>query len=477
MTEATATALNQQDTVIGESSDGRLPSSFRDPGGFLFMRDQVLYRQVNRSHQRHYDLLQDSGLYKELISRGLLIPHEEVSLDSGSQRAYKTLKPEVIPFVSYPYEWSFSQLQDAALVTLRVQKLAVQFGMSLKDTSAYNIQFKAGKPVLIDTLSLEGLVEGAPWVAYRQFCQHFLGPLALMGCVDARLGQLLRVHIDGVPVDLTSRLLSWRKYSSFSLLLHLHLHALAQRRFNARANPTGLRRLSRSGLFGLIDNLETAVRRLRWEPQQINWVRYYEHERCQAAAFQEKSRIVADWLDKMVPAVQSIWDFGANTGHFSRLASQRGIFTVSIDADAACVEMNYKECGRQGETRLLPLLLDLTNPSAAKGWQNRERMSLLERGPADLAFALAIVHHLAISNNLPFRKIAEFFSGCCKRLMIEFIPKTDLQVQRMLDTRVDIFGEYTQQAFEHEFSQVFSLRERAPITGSGRTLYLMEKVT
>jgi len=475
LAESTATVLKH--AAIRGASDRRLPSSFRDSSGFLFVRDGILYRQVNRSYQQHYDLLQDSGLYKELVSRGLLIPHEEVLLDCNSQVSYKTLKPEVVPFVSYPYEWSFSQLQDTALATLQVQKLALRFGMSLKDASAYNIQFRSGRPVLIDTLSFERYAEGAPWVAYRQFCQHFLGPLALMSCVDARLGQLLRIHIDGVPIDLTSRLLSWRKYFSFSQFIHLHLHALAQRRFSAKARPTGFRRLSRSGFLGLIDNLETAVRKLRWQPQRTPWADYYCHNDYRAGAFQEKTRIVADWLDKIVPAVQSIWDFGANTGYFSRLASQRGIFTVSIDADPWCVEMNYQQCCRQGETQLLPLLLDLTNPSAAKGWQNQERMSLLDRGPADLAFALAIVHHLAISNNLPLRKIAEFFSRCCKRLVIEFVPKTDLQVQKMLDTREDIFGDYTQQAFEHEFGQVFSLRERASIVDSGRTLYLMEKVT
>jgi hypothetical protein len=443
----------------------------------LFTRDGTLYRHVNRSHQHHYDLLIGSGLYKTLVEHGLLIPHEEILFDSAPETAHKTLKPEVIPFVSYPYEWSFSQLKDAALATLQIQKLALQFGMSLKDASAYNMQFKAGKPVLIDTLSLERQVEGAPWVAYRQFCLHFLGPLALMSRVDARLGQLLRIHIDGVPIDLTSRLLSWRKYFSFSLFIHLQLHALAQRRFSAKARPTGLRRLSRSGFLGLIDNLETAVRKLRWQPQQTDWASYYCHTDYEAAAFQEKTRIVAAWLDKMVPAAQSVWDFGANTGHFSRLASQRGIFTVSIDSDLACVEMNYQQSRRQQETHMLPLYQDLTNPSSDLGWHNQERMSLLDRGPADLAFALAIVHHLTISNNLPLRRIAEFFGQSCKRLVIEFVPKADAQVQRLLASRKDIFDEYTQQAFEHEFSRVFALRERAPIVGSERTLYLMEKVT
>jgi ribosomal protein L11 methylase PrmA len=442
----------------------------------LFVQDGTLYRQVNQSYRQHYDLLQNSGLYKELVSCGLLIPHEEVSLASPSQTAYKTLKPEVIPFVSYPYEWSFSQLQDAALATLQVQKLALVFGVSLKDASAYNMQFKAGKPVLIDTLSFERYAEGAPWVAYRQFCQHFLGPLALMSRVDVRLGQLFRVHIDGVPVDMANRLLSWQKYFSFGLLIHLHAHALAQRRFSAKPCATDLRQVSRSGLFGLIDSLETTVRKLRWQPPQTEWAKYYSNTNYEAAAFQEKAQIVAKWLDKMVPAPRCVWDFGANTGHFSRLANQRGSFTVSMDGDPGCVEMNYKECCRQGETQLLPLLVDMTNPSAALGWQNQERMSLLDRGPADLVLALAIVHHLAISNNLPLSKIAEFFSRCCKRLVIEFVPRTDLQVQKMLGTREDIFGGYTRQAFEHEFSQVFSLRERAPIVGSGRTLYLMERV-
>lgn len=459
-----------------QSSGGPIPSSFRDPSGFLFVQDGTLYRQVNHSYRQHYDSLLNSGLYKALVEHGLLISHEEVLLDSGSCLLYKTLKPEVVPFVSYPYEWSFSQLQDAALATLQVQKLALRFGMSLKDASAYNIQFKAGKAVLIDTLSFECYAEGAPWVAYRQFCQHFLGPLALMSRVDVRLGQLFRVNIDGVPLDLASRLLSWRKYFSFSLFVHLHIHSLAQRRFTAKALPTGFRRLSRSGFLGLIDNLETAARKLTWQPQQTEWASYYSNANYESAAFQEKTLIVTKWLDKMVPAAQSVWDFGANAGHFSRLASQRGIFTVSMDADPDCVEMNYKQCCRQGETQLLPLLLDLTDPSAALGWLNQERMSLLDRGPADLAFALAIVHHLAISNNLPLRRIAEFFSRSCNRLVIEFVPKSDSQVQRMLATREDIFGEYTQQAFEHEFARFFAIQDSIRISGSQRTLYWMEKV-
>lgn len=464
---------------LPESSGGPLPSSFRDPSGFLFRRGGTLYRQVNRSHKQHYDLLISSGLYKTLVERELLIPHEEVSFDSPSIKTHKTLKPEVVSFISYPYEWSFSQLQDAALVTMQIQKLALQFGMSLKDASAYNIQFHKGTPLLVDTLSLEQYVEDLPWVAYRQFCQHFLAPLALMSRVDGRLNQVARNHIDGVPLDFAGRLLPWRTCFSLPLFLHIHLHARAQRRYSSKEMPARNRRLSRNSFLGLIDSLEAAVKRLSWNDndKSADWSDYYSRSSYDSVSFQDKIRIVSEWLDKLHPVPRCLWDFAANTGLFSRLASRRGIFTVSIDSDLACVEMNYRQSRRQRETQVLPLCMDLTNPSPSLGWQNRERMSLLDRGPADVALALAIIHHLAISNNLPLSRIADFFAQCCGRLVIEFVPKEDPQVQRLLASRKDIFVEYSQTAFENEFSRVFALRERAPIAGSLRTLYLMEKVT
>lgn len=189
-------------------SSRSLPGSFRDPSGFVFWRDGVIYRQVNAIYKEDYDHLMSSGLYKALVDAGLLIPHEEVGAEPAvSDGAYKIIRPELVTFVSYPYEWSFSQLKDAALTTLRVQHESMDFGMTLKDCSAYNVQFKDGKPVFIDTLSFERYREGTPWAPYRQFCQHFLAPLALMSHRDVRLSQLLRIHVDGVPLDLASSLL------------------------------------------------------------------------------------------------------------------------------------------------------------------------------------------------------------------------------------------------------------------------------
>ena len=453
-------------------SSRRLPSSFRDPSGFLFCQDGLLYRQVNTVYKEDYDHLIDSGLYQALVDVGLLIPHDQVGLEyARSGRAYTVIRPEPIPFISYPYEWCFGQLKDAALLTLQVQKRALDFGMSLKDASAYNVQFRGCRPVLIDTLSFERYREGQPWIAYRQFCQHFLAPLAVMSYRDVRLGQLLRVYIDGIPLDLASSLLPFRTRFRFSLLSHIHLHARSQQHFADRPSNVSARRMTRLAFLGLVDNLESAVEKLEWRARGTAWADYYEDTNYSPGALRHKSQIVADFLDEVDPG--SVWDLGANVGMFSRIASDKGIRTISFDVDPAAVERNYLECARRGETNILPLLLDLTNPSPGIGWGNEERRPLLERGPADTVLALALIHHLAISNNLPLRKIADFLHRICKSLVIEFVPKSDSQVQRLLSTREDIFPDYTQPVFESEFAKHFTIQRSVKIGDSERTLYLM----
>ena len=452
-----------------------IASSFRDPSGFLFLRDGLILRQINVSYKENYDYFINSGLQQALLDNKLLIPHEELDISYAvSEGAYKIIKPELIPFISYPYEWCFSQLKDAALTTLQIQKKSLEFGMSLKDCSAYNIQFLKGRPVFIDTLSFEKYREWQPWVAYRQFCQHFLAPLAMMSYKDIRLNQSLRVYIDGIPLDLASKLLTFRTYFNFSLLLHIHLHARSQKYFAAKTITTGSHRVGRLGLLGLIDNLESAIKKLKLETKGTEWSSYYEDTNYSSDAFKHKKQIVAEFLDKINP--KNVWDLGANLGMYSRIASDRGIQTLSFDTDPAVVEKNYRECISRGETNILPLLLDLTNPSPNIGWQNQERMSILERGPADTVFALALIHHLAISNNLPLNKIADFFSRICNWLIIEFVPKGDSRVQRLLSTRKDIFSDYTQELFEREFSKYFMIQNSVKIKDSERTLYLMQRI-
>ena len=449
------------------------PASFRDPSGFVFTNGGVLYRQVQPGYKEHYDHFIQSGLYDKLTQSNLLLSHEEKNLsDALNDSAYKVLQPEVIPFLSYPYEWCFSQLKDAALTTLEIQKVALQKGMILKDASAFNIQFLHGKPVMIDTLSFERYREGEPWVAYRQFCQHFLAPLAIMAYTDVRFNQLFRIYIDGVPLDLASRILPFRTRFKPSLLSHIHLHAKSQKRYATKVVEKKHYRITAFQMRALIDSLESGVRSLRWKPEGTEWGSYYGDTNYTENSFRIKGEAVLNYLQQT--NAKMMWDLGANTGVFSRIGSGEGMYTVAFDIDPAAVEKNYNEAKSKQEVNLLPLLLDLTNPSPAIGFENKERMTLEERGPADTVLALALVHHLAISNNVPLLKVAEYLSRLCHWLIIEFVPKADSQVQRLLATREDIFPDYTQEIFEKEFGRFFDLKDSIKISGSERTLYLMQ---
>ena len=458
-------------------NEKRLAASFRDPSGFLFTVQGDLYRQVNQVYRSDYERLASSGLYEELTSSDLLISHKESNIQPAEPEiAFKVILPERIPFISYPYEWCFSQLKDAALLTLDLQKRALAHGMTLKDASATNIQFRNSRPILIDSLSFEGYHEGQPWVPYRQFCQHFLAPLALMATRDIRLNQLLRIYIDGVPLDMASRLLPSGTRFNIGLLTHIHIHAGAQKRFAGQAveTPSG-RGVSKLSLLGLIDHLERTVQGLDWKPEGTDWAHYYGETNYSQAAADHKRDLVAQFIAKTT--AKTLWDLGANTGLYSRLASHKGIFTVAADYDPAAVELNYLQSRRDKDDNLLPIVIDLTNPSASSGWSNAERQSLTERGPVDVVMALALIHHLAIANNVPFSHIAEYFQRLGEWLIIEFVPKSDSQVQRLLAARKDIFEAYHLQGFKNAFADRYEFVAEESIRESERTLFLMKRHT
>ncbi len=457
------------------NSGGQLSASFRDPNGFLFSMGGVLYRQVNRKYEREYTRLMESGLYAKLVKAGMLIPHIEADqAPAKKEAALKVIQPERVPFISYPYEWSFSQLKDAALATLSIQRRALKAEMSLKDASAYNIQFVRGKATLIDTLSFELYKEGQPWVAYRQFCQHFLAPLALMALKDVRLSQLLRVYIDGVPLNLASALLPWTTRLNFGLATHIHLHAGAQKRYAGEEIKSRGGGMSKPTLLALIDSLDKTVRKLEWKPGGTEWGNYYEITNYSDAAFEHKKEMIRAWTERVKPAMT--WDIGGNTGVFSRAAGEKSPFVASFDIDPTAVEINYRQVKEEKSENLLPLLLDLTNPSPALGWANKERDSFGARGPANLVLALAVIHHLAISNNVPLPQLADFFAETGKWLVIEFVPKSDSQVKKLLASREDIFPNYTRDGFETAFRERFKFLEVVEVRESERTLYLMEKI-
>lgn len=454
-------------------------SSFRDPSGFIFTHNGEIYRQINQVYREDYQQLTSSGLYERLTQKRKLVFHDEVDLPAPEPGlAYKVIKPEQIRFLSYPYEWSFTQLKDAALLTLNIQKEALLSGMILKDASAFNIQFQDGHPILIDTLSFAAYQEGETWIAYKQFCQHFLAPLALMSKTDIRLNGLLKNYIDGIPLDLASRLLPKSTWLNFGLLSHLHLHAMAQRNISSdQASPDGSQRrggTTKSSLIGLIENLEKTVRKLQWTPRNTDWSEYYGSTNYSESAFEEKKNIVRSLLVELQP--KTLLDLGANTGVFSRLAMDiEGCYIISTDIDPGAVEQNYLEVRDAREKDILPLVIDLINPTPAIGWRNQERDSFLSRAQADVVMALALIHHLAISNNLPLRSIAQTLASMGEYAIVEFVPKEDSQVQRLLASRDDIFDEYTADGFVQAMNEVFSIEEQIPIMGTDREIFLLKR--
>jgi SAM-dependent methyltransferase len=448
--------------------------SFRDPSGFVYTRNGILYRQVNRVFREPFEAFLSSGLHDELIQAGLLVADQPAALElAATDQAFAVLQPERVEFVSYPYEWCFGQLQDAALLTLELQERALARGFELRDASAYNVQFQGGRPIFIDSLSFAPRQPGKPWVAYRQFCEHFLVPLALMSLKDVRCGGFQRGSLEGIPLEVGSRLLPFRTWTRPSALLHIHLHARLQSRYASKsvAGTASKRSMSPQAVLGLVKSLRAIVTGLNWEPAGTEWADYAHDHNYSTAAARSKRETVSDLLRQVQRRV--VWDLGANTGEYSRVAREAGARVIAFDLDPAAVERNYRQVKRESEKGILPLLQDLSNPSPGQGWAGTERMSLEQRGPADVALALALVHHLAIGRNLPLVRLAEFLARLARSLIIEFVPKADSQVQRLLRNREDVFPGYTQEAFEDAFRRHFTIDAARPVAESERTLYLM----
>ena len=440
------------------------PSSFRDPDGFIFYQDGDLQRAVKQSYKENYKHLMDSGLYRDLKESGEIIPHNEIESDSF----YRVLEPEEIKFISYPYEWSFNQLKDAAILTLEIQEKALEYGMSLKDARTYNIQFRNGAPVLIDTLSFEKKGE-RPWAAYRQFCRHFLAPLALMSYKDARLLQLMKNHVDGIPLDLASKLLPRRTKLRPGILLHLHMHSKTQKYFKGKNSSESLK-MSDKAVRSIIKNLKNTVRRMEFESTKKSSLNQTVKQ-DDARNTDMDTRILDEWFSKVSPDIT--WDLtpkGTSIGRKS--LEDKDCVVISFEDCHMNADIFYRICRRDDIGNILPLVQDFNNPSPGLGWDNKEMKKLSDRGHADLGIALDFIPKLAISNNLPLDMIASFFGENCENLIIEFIPKSDSRVQRLLESREDIFTEYSEEVFEREFSKYYSIVEEKNI-GEGK-IYLMK---
>ena len=448
----------------------RHPSSFKDPSGYVYISEGHLFRTVMPIYMENYEHLFSSGLYDALTAERLLVKHSEVA--SADNKISKIIKPEYISFISYPYEWCFGQYKDAALLTLKIQRIALAHGMTLKDASPFNVQFLSGVPIFIDSLSFEKYQEGSPWGAYKQFCEMFLAPLALCSYVDLRLSNIIKSHINGIPLDLASKLLPLSSWFSFSILSHIHLHAHYQSRYSDKNAKTANMWLSKSSLLALIDSLVSAISNLAPRKTTTTWAKYYSDKHNYSdTSFEQKKALVSSFLNTC--AAKIVWDIGANEGIFSRIAASRGAQVLSMDNDPIAVESNYQETKTNRESGIMPLLLDITNPSPGLGFNNTERHSLTKRQVPDTILALALIHHLVIGSNIPFDVIARFFANISKWLIIEFVPKEDSQTQKLLLNRKDIFHDYNFENFESSFGRHYSVKLKQQIQGSMRVLYLM----
>jgi len=444
-------------------------SSFRDPAGHIYYENNKVIRQINTEYFRQYDHLMTSGLYDELVKKGYLIPHQEVK----REKDYILLEVTKIPFISYPYEWCYDELKDAAILTLKIQEIALKYNMVLKDASAYNVQFLNGKAIFIDTLSFDFYEEGMPWGAYGQFVRHFMAPILLNTYVDERCSQLLKSYIDGFPLDLASNMLKNR--GGFVAKMHIKWHNKSIDKNNNQTKEVKQMTISKTSILNMNSMMIRQIEKLKRKDHETEWDNYYQVTNYDETSDDCKIKLVKEYLSNISFKKESVlFDLGANDGKYSRIAEEYCPSVVAFDIDNNCVNRNYLLGKKNDQTKILPLILDLNNPSCAIGFGCAERKSINERGPVTCLMALALIHHIVISNNVPFDSAASWLSRLSQYLIIEFVPKTDSQVEKLLRTRRDIFANYNQETFEKSFSKYYKILKKAPIKNSKRILYLMQ---
>lgn len=448
-----------------------LLSSFRDPAGYVFRQDHIFYRLITEAGRPAYDGLMNSGLYTALTQKKLLLPHTEMAPGFDGPAGYKIIKPEQLPFITYHWEWSFSILQDAALLTLETARMALEHGMVLKDATPFNIQWYNGALTFIDTLSFEPYKEGQPWIAYRQFCESFLSPLLLMHYRKQSLHPMQLAWPDGIPLQISRSLLPWKSRLSMLTWMHMHLHAKYAARPTSVKEKTAQVPLAKTRQ--LLSSLEMLIRSLSLSDEGTTWGDYYTEAATRNDYLSQKEKIIHEWTRSTEGISQAV-DFGANNGSFSLPLAENGLFTIAADGDPVAINKLYKKIVSGKLNNLVPLIIDFTNPSPAMGLGNAERSSFLQRiGTNNLGLCLAFIHHLCIGKNIPLIRVAELLAASCQQLIIEFVPKEDEKVQALLTLKEDIYTDYTAENFEAAFSCYFNIRETKKIPGSARTLYLM----
>jgi precorrin-6B methylase 2 len=448
------------------------PGSFRDRTARVFYHDGRIFRGLDASALREWEALSATGFYRTFSCKGSIVPTRRGDISSlplpESDHPWAgVLEHERLPFVSYPYEWSFEMLKDAALLQLDLVLSALEEGMSLKDASAYNIQWKGASPVFVDIASFYTREEREPWVGYRQFCQMFLYPLL----------PWMRGNIDGIDAEVCLRLMSARDYLRSGVLSHVYLQAKAQAAYssttrNVRAD------LQQAGFDARIikanaTGLRATISGLQWKPKSSTWSDYDKCGHYEATAAAQKQDFVREIAGAREWSL--VWDIGCNIGVFSRIAASRSGYVVAMDADHVAVDRLYRSLKTEGVPNILPLVVNITDPSPNLGWRNLERKRINERGRPDLVLALALIHHVVIGGNIPLGEFVQWLRDLGGDLVIEFVTRDDPMVVTLLRNKDDHYFDYDEQVFERELSRRFRIAKRQALGSGTRILYYAQR--
>ncbi len=453
------------------------PGSFRDRTARVFYHDGHIFRGLSASALKEWQALSATSLYRRFAENGAIVPTRQREIGSLPFRLDEpwaaVLEHERLPFVSYPYEWSFEMLRDAALLQLDLVLTGLDEGIGLKDASAYNVQWKGATPVFVDIASFYKRAEGEPWVGYRQFCQMFLYPLLLQAYRDVPFQAWMRGNIDGMDAEVCLNLLSARDYLRGGVLAHVYLQAKAQKAYNSTTRDVRAE-LNKAGFDTRIiktnaEGLRKLVASLEWKPKQSTWSDYLKCGHYEAADAEQKRQFVRD-----VAATRPwnmTWDIGCNVGVFSRIAAERSASVVAMDADHLAVDKLYRALKAERVPNILPLVVNVTDPSPNLGWRNLERKRINERGRPDLVLALALIHHVVIGGNIPLAEFVQWLRDLGGELVIEFVTRQDPMVATLLRNKDDHYTDYTEESFERELSARFKIARRQPLGSGTRIMY------
>jgi ribosomal protein L11 methylase PrmA len=458
----------------------RDPGSFRDPSGSVFRSGNRILRTVMPGAAAEaYRAVRDAGLFMELAERGYLLPIEETALppfEALAGAAHVLVSPR-LPFISYPYEWSFALHRKAALLHLDLHLAALERGFELSDASAYNVQFQGASPVFIDHLSLRPYREGAVWTAHRQFCMQFLNPLLCHTRLKIAPNTLFRGALEGIEPELLAPLLPFRSKLSWTVLVHVVMQAALQRRASGRrpAEAKKLRSVSVSkvALTGMLQGLRRAIAAMKPPGGATTWSDYAQCNSYGAAEADAKRRFIQDMVQKVQPRLMI--DLGCNTGDYAEAALQAGAgLVIGFDFDHGA--LNRAVARADAKTlNFLPLWLDAANPSPSQGWNQAERLGLAERLHADAIIALALVHHLAISRNIPLDSVVDWIVKLAPTGVIEFPDKSDPMVRQLLALREDIFSEYDREHFIGHVAKRARIVRQESLGQDGRLLVWFDR--